>query len=262
VKIQKPSRELSIDENLTWTLDLYFRNFVMFFVPMIIAALVSGVLGMFLFDYISHIPPLDTGATQQEMLNWIYSYLPNLLLIVLAMGILSWLVSTIASGVVVKCASDSIEKGTGDLGKAFSSAVTKLPALLLAGLIYAILVGLGLVALIIPGIILAIMFSLNVPAIVIENAGPLGGLSRSRKLVGGRWLKTFTLFLIIVLIVGFIIFVGNLMAAPLGNFSWLASAIISAFVQPILPISLTVYYYSMLGREQQQRVPPPPAPPF
>jgi hypothetical protein len=140
--------------------------------------------------------------------------------------------------------------------------MTRLPSLLVAGLIYAILVGVGLVALIIPGIILAIMFSLNTPAIMIENAGALGSLSRSRKLVGGRWLKTFMLLLIIVLIFGLVVFIGNLIAAPFGSFSWLASGIISAFVQPILPISLAVYYYSMLGREEQQRVPPPPAPPF
>jgi hypothetical protein len=262
VKIQKPSRELSIDENLTWTFDLYFRNFATFFVPVIIAALVSGVLGTFLSNYVSHIPHPDPGASEQEMLNWVFAYLPGLLAIALAIAILSWLVSTVASGMVVKCASDSIEKGTGELGKAFSSVVTRIPSLLIAGIIYIILVGAGLVALIIPGIILAVMFSLNVPVIMIENTGPFGGLSRSRKLVSGRWLKTFTLFFIIVLVFGLIVFIGNLMAAPFGNFSWLASGIISAFVQPILPISLAVYYYSMLGREQQQRVPPPPAPPF
>jgi len=37
--------------------------------------------------------------------------------------------------------------------------------------------------------------------------------------------------------------------------------IITAFVQPIIPISLTAYYYSMLAKEQQ-RIPPPPPPPF
>lgn len=262
MKIQKPSRELSIDENLTWTFDLYFRNFATFFVPMAIAALVSGFLATFLSSYVLNMPPLDPAASEQEMLNWASAYLPGLLATVMGIALLSWLVSTVASGMVVKCASDSIEKGAGDLGKAFSSTVIRIPSLLVAGFIYIILVMVGLVALIIPGIILAIMFSLNVPAIMIENTGPFGGLSRSRKLVGGRWLKTFTLLLIIVVIFGLIVFIGNLIAAPFGNFSWLASGIISAFVQPILPISLAVYYYSMLGREEQQRVPPPPAPPF
>ena len=262
VNVQKPSRELSIDETLTWTFDLYFRNFAAFFVPMIIAAVVTGVFGAFLSDYILHMPPLDTGASSQEVWNWLSTYLPGLLIMAFTLGMLSWIVSTTASGVVVKCTSNSIEKGTANLGKAFSSAVTRLPSLLVAGFIYAMLVGAGLIALIIPGIILAIMFSLNVPAIMIENAGPLGSMSRSRKLVSGRWLKTFTLLLIIMLIVGLISFVGSLMAAPFGIFSLLASSIISAFVEPILPISLAVYYYSMLGREQQQRVPPPPPPPF
>ena len=262
VNVQKPSRELSIDETLTWTFDLYFRNFAAFFVPMIIAAVVSGVFGALLSDYVLHMPPLDTGASQQEVLNWLSTYLGGLLIRAFALGILSWIVGTIASGVVVKCASDSIKKGAVNLGNAFSSVLTKLPLLLVAGLIYVILVGVGFIALIIPGIILAIMFSLNVPAIMIENAGAFGSLSRSRKLVSGRWLKTFTLLLIIMLIVGLMSFIGSLMTAPFGIFRWLASSIISALVEPILPISLAVYYYSMFGREQQQRVPPPPPPPF
>jgi len=262
VNVQKPSRELSIDETLTWTFDLYFRNFAAFFAPMIIAAVVSGVFGALLSDYVLHMPPLDMGASPQEVWNWLSTYLPRLLIMAFALGILSWIVSMTASGVVVKCTSDSIEKGTADLGKAFSLAVTKLPLLLVAEFIYAILVGVGLIALIIPGIILALMFSLNVPTIMIENTGAFGSLSRSRKLVSGRWLKTFTLLLIIGLIVGLISFIGSLMAAPFGIFRWLASSIIAAFVEPIVPVSLAVYYYSMLGREQQQRVPPPPPPPF
>jgi len=38
--------------------------------------------------------------------------------------------------------------------------------------------------------------------------------------------------------------------------------IITAFVQPIIPISLTAYYYSMFAKEEQQRILPPPPPPF
>jgi uncharacterized membrane protein len=139
--------------------------------------------------------------------------------------------------------------------------VTKLLSLLVAALITGILIGLGFLALIVPGIILYIMFYLVVPTIIIEDIGAFDSLSRSRRLVSNRWLKTFVLFLIVGLITGLVAFIGNLIGTPLGIYRWFLSSIIAAFVQPILPISLTVYYYSMLAKGEQMVLPPPP-PPF
>lgn len=133
---------------------------------------------------------------------------------------------------------------------------------MVATLIKWMLIVLGFLALIVPGIILAMMFYLVVPVIIIENAGALESLSRSRRLVSNRWFKTFILSLIVIIIVFFVSFVGNLIGSPFGAFGWLVSSIIAAFVRPILPISTTVYYYSMAGREAQRRLPPPPPPPF
>jgi len=165
------------------------------------------------------------------------------------------------SGVCVKCTSDLIEKGKASLGESFNFTAYRLPSLLIATLITGILVALGLLALIVPGIILYIMFYLVIPAIIIENIGAFDSLSRSRRLVSNRWLKTFVLALIVGLIIGIAVFVASLITAPLGIYSSLVGSVITAFVQPILPISLTVYYYSMLAKEQQ-RIPPPPPPPF
>jgi hypothetical protein len=123
-------------------------------------------------------------------------------------------------------------------------------------LIVGLLIGLGLIALITPGIILAIMYSLVVPVIINENVGALGSLSRSKRLVDHRWLKTFAFFLIIGIVVLLAAFIGTLVALPFGDFGWVVSSIISAFLGPILPISTTVYYYSMAGREEEQRIPP------
>jgi hypothetical protein len=66
--------------------------------------------------------------------------------------------------------------------------------------------------------------------------------------------------LIVGLIIGIPAFALSLIMAPLGIYSLLVSSVITAFVQPIFSISLTVYYYSMLAKEQQG-IPPPP-PPF
>jgi len=119
-----------------------------------------------------------------------------------------------------------------------------------------------LIALILPGILLAIIFCLYLPVVITENAGAVGSLSRSIKLVNKRWLKTFAVFLVIIIVILFVLLVGWLITGATDPFGWLISAIISAIVQPLIPITMTVYYYSMWAREQVQKPPPLPPPPF
>ena len=196
------------------------------------------------------------------MWSQLWNFILTLLAIVFVLVIISWIIGNITSGVCVKCASDLIEKGKTSLGESFNFTVYKLPSLLIATLIVGILTAIGLLALIVPGIIIHIMFYLVIPAMMIENSGAFDSLSRSRKLVSNRWLKTFVLALIIYIIIGIAAFVISLITAPLGIYSSVANTIITALIEPILPISLTIYYYSMCAKEEQRRILPPPPPPF
>ena len=254
----KPSRELSIEETLSRTFDLYLRNFVLFFVPMLAVTLISGYFTWLVSGYIATIPPLSTQPSFDEAMEWFNRYVPTLLGALFALTFVSWIVSTIATGIIVRSASDTIEERSETLRKSFISIVGKLPYLLASGFIVLVLTAFGLVALIVPGIIIILMYSLTTQAVVIENAGILGSLSRSRKLVSNRWLKTFALLLVFGLIHIFVIFIATLIALPFGEFSWIASNVIASFAAPLVPVSMTLHYYSMLAREQQQNVPPPP----
>jgi hypothetical protein len=226
----------------------------------------TGLLGSALVFYVTNIPQPSPVATPTEIWNWLFTYIPILLLAAFALGIVSWIIGTIANGIVVKCASDLTEKGSTNLLNAFNHAASKLLSLLAVAIVSGILILLGLIALIIPGIILAIMFSLVIPAIIIENAGAIDSLSRSRKLVSYRWLKTFAFLLIIGIIVGVASVIVNWVASPISIFggatgsivSSVVSAVLTAFILPIYPIALTIYYYSMLAKEQPSLPPPPP----
>jgi len=261
LNLQKPSRELSIEETLTYTFDIYSRNFILFFIPFLIAGLISGILSVPILSHVSKISKIDFTGPPDVVWSQLWNFILTLLALVLLLGIISWIIGNVISGVCVKCASDLIEKGKASLGESFNFTVYKLPSILIATLITGILTALGLLALIVPGIIIYVMFYLVIPAIMIENIGALDSLSRSRRLVSNRWLKTFVLALIVGLILGIAAFILNLIMAPLGIYSSLVGSVITAFVQPIIPISLTVYYYSMLAKEQQRILPPPP-PPF
>jgi len=227
----------------------------------LIAGLISGILSVPILSHVSKISQIDFTGPPDVVWSQLWNFILTLLALVLLLGIISWIIGSVISGVCVKCASELIEKGKVSLGESFNFTVYKLPSLLIATLIAGILTVLGLLALIVPGIIIYIMFYLVIPAIMIENIGALDSLSRSRRLVSNRWLKTFVLTLIVGLILGIAAFILNLIMAPLGIYSSLVGSIITAFVQPIIPISLTVYYYSMLAKEQQRILPPPP-PPF
>jgi len=174
-------------------------------------------------------------------------------------GLVLWIVGTTITGVVIKNASDQIEKGTSNLGVSFNFAISKLPSLLVAQFVAGILIAIGMLLLIVPGIIIAIMFLLALPAIIIERKGTLESLGRSKKLVSKRWLKTFALLLVLGIIVLIVNGVAIVLAIPF-NFihpiiNPLVTNIISAFVSPIYPIAITYLYYAMVAREN-----PPPQP--
>ena len=202
--------------------------------------------------------PAYSMAGARKNLLWVNTYLPTLLCMTAVVIIISLIVNAIAHGICIKFVSDLIEKGNASLEEALHFTVYKLFSLLVIAIITGILTALGFIALVVPGIILTIMFCLVVQVVIIEDVGALDSLSRSRRLVSNRWSKTFVLLLIVYAIILSVSFVGSLIGTPFGDVGSVVSSIIAAFVQPILPISLAVYYYSMLAKEEQLRVLPPP----
>jgi len=258
----KPSYELSIGEILSLTFNLYLNNFGIFFIPFLIVSVISALLSLPMLSYAEEIGKIDFTGPPDVVWNKFWSIFLTLMALAFITAVLSWIISNIASGVIIKSASDFIEKGKTSLSNSFNFTVSKLPSLLVASLIVGILTTLGLFAFIIPGIIISIMFYLVIPAIVIEEKGVFDSLSRSRKLVSNRWLKTFALALIIGIIIAVLAILVSLILAPLGAYSSLASTIIISVIEPISPISSTFYYYSMLAKEKSEKIPPPPPPPF
>lgn len=160
----------------------------------------------------------------------------------------------------VKVASDALERRSIDLSEALNFTAGRLPSLLGAAIVTGILIVVGLILLVVPSIILAIMFSLIVPAIVIERVGALESLSRSRRLVGGRWLKTFGLLLLVYLIIFVAGLIFGAISSVFGDADWIVSNVLGSLVSPILPIAVTLYYYSMAARQQPPSPPLTPAP--
>lgn len=253
--MEKPSHELSIGEILNQTFSLYSTRFVVFFVPFLVAGLVTEAWSTFVSLSFPFPEAPSPYADPEVIFSWLFAFLGVLFLVVALTIIVSWIVGSVVQGMAVKYASDILEKRDTDLSKVFSFTMSKLLSLLAVSIITGILIAVGLICLIVPGIILAIMFSLVVPSIMIEQVGVLESLSRSRRLVSKRWGKTFVLLLIIYILILIVSWIFSAITAPLGSFSWIISGPLTALIQPILPISMTLLYYSMLIKEKPPEQP-------
>jgi len=261
LNVEKPSRELYVGEILSLTFNLYLSKFLQFFLPFLISGI---IIGIFTYAITSSFPiPTPPSATPsyEELIAWFFALLSTIIVIGILSGLVLWIVGTTTTGVVIKNASDQIEKGTSNLGVSFNFAIPKLPSLLVAQFVAGILIIIGMLLFIVPGIIIAIMFSLVIPTIIVEQKGPFESLGRSKKLVSNRWLKTLVLLLILGIIVLIVTGIANVLAMPFSNIhpivNPLITNIMSAFVSPIYPIAITYLYYAMVARE----IPPPPPPP-
>lgn len=86
------------------------------------------------------------------------------------------------------------------LGEALQVSLRKTPLLFLTVILFAIVLGIGLVLLLIPGLILMISLALCFNLVLLEDKGPVASLSGSHNLVWGNWWRTLA-----ILIVGFVI---------------------------------------------------------
>jgi hypothetical protein len=245
---RKPSRELSVGEIFTRTFTVYSQNFAQFLLPFLLAGVIEGVVLVTLESIITVPATLPQTATPQELLNWLPRFLSAILTIAFFTGITGWIIGNIAQGIAIKFASDTLENRESNLLTGFKFTLSRLLVLLAVSIITGLLIVAGLIALVIPGIILAIMFSLVVPVIIIESIGVRESLSRSRLLVDRRWLKTFVLLFLFQITIGIVGSIISVLTGSLGLVGAVASSILLAFVQPILPIGLTLYYYSMIAR--------------
>ena len=244
----KPSRELDIADIFTNAFRLYFQNFAQFLVPFIIAGAINGAVLVALESVIVVPATLPSMASLQEIMDWLSGFFSAVFTIAFISGIVGWVIGSIVQGIAVKFTSDTVETAQAALLSSFNATVPRLLSLLAVSIITGILIVAGFIAFVIPGIILAIMFSLVVPAIMIEKVGALESLSRSRRLVSGRWLKTFVLLFLFQIVIGLVSSVLSFFMGALGLVGTALSSLLMAFIQPIMPIGLTLYYYSLVAR--------------
>ena len=181
-----------------------------------------------------------------------------------AAGILAALVSLIATfwlqGALVK-AVDDVRDGRPDLslGETFAGVRPQLVAIIVAGVLAALGVILGLILLIIPGLYLLTRWILIIPVIVLEGRTAGESFGRSWELVRGfAWNVFGVIVLTILILIGFRIAL-DIVLFPLSNEiqSLLTELIAGTLATPFAVLAWTLLYFRLREAKEPAAVPAP-----
>jgi hypothetical protein len=136
------------------------------------------------------------------------------------------------------------------IGETYSAVQPRLPAVIAAGVLAAIAIGIGILLLIVPGLFLLTIWSMLVPVIVIEGRAAGEAFTRSREVVKGNGWSVFGLIIITFLLVGIASAVIRLVFAPLPDFldAWIGSLIAHSLTIPFAAATLTTAYFHLIAR--------------
>ena len=136
------------------------------------------------------------------------------------------------------------------VGETYRAVQPRLPAVIAAGVLAAIAIGIGILLLIVPGLFLLTIWSMLVPVIVIEGRAAGESFTLSRDVVRGNGWSVFGLIIITFLLVGIASAVIRLVFAPLPDFldAWIGSLVAHSLTIPFAAATLTTAYFHLTAR--------------
>jgi hypothetical protein len=187
-------------------------------------------------------------------------------------AILASLISLIAAfwvqGALVKAVED-VRDGRADLslGETFERVQPRLASIIVAGILAALGIFIGLLLLIVPGLVLLTWWIVIIPVIVIEERRAGESFSRSRELVRGYGWGVFgVIVLTILLLIAFRIVLG-LVLIPFADWiqSFVTELAVGTLATPFVAVAWTILYFRLRAAkeapaEMRAAAPPPPEP--
>jgi hypothetical protein len=148
------------------------------------------------------------------------------------------------------------------VGETYRTVQPRLPALIAAGILAAIGIGIGFLLLIIPGLYLLTIWSMLAPVIVLEGRSAGESFTRSREIVRGNGWPVFWLIVITFLLVGVASAIIQLVFSWLPDFfaNWLGSLVADSLTIPFAAAVLTTAYFRLTRAEPAEAPAPVEAP--
>jgi len=233
-----------IGEVLSEAWELYKRHLK----PFVLTALVVFVV----LDLLSAIASVAAGDSTGAAILWS--------VIALVIGVVGYFW---VQGALVELVRD-VRDGRADrsVSETYKAVQHRLPALISAGILAAIGIGIGFLLLIIPGLFLLTIWSMLAPVIVLEGRSAGESFTRSREIVRGNGWPVFGLIIITFLLVGIASGVIRLVFSPLPDFldAWLGSLVAHSLTIPFAAAVLTTAYFRLTRAEPAEAPAPVEAP--
>ena len=149
-----------------------------------------------------------------------------------------------------------VRDGRADMSisETFAQGREHLSSVLVAGLIAAVAITIGLILFIVPGLFLMTIWCLIVPVIVLERRSAGESFGRSRQLVRGEGWNVFGLIVLVFLIlIGAGIILGLLLSwLPGWLGSYIQSVVSNSITAPFVAVALTLAYFALRARESTE----------
>lgn len=151
-------------------------------------------------------------------------------------------------GALVEVVQD-VRDGRADrsISEVYGVVRPRLPALIAAGLLAAIGIGIGLLLFVVPGLVLVTIWSMIVPVIILEGRAAGESFTRSREVVRGHGWSVFGLIVVTFILVAIAGGVIRLVLSPLPGFldAWLGSLVAHSVTIPFAAAALTTAYFHL-----------------
>ncbi|MEP6910386.1 MAG: hypothetical protein ABI896_08155 [Actinomycetota bacterium] len=207
------------------------------------------------FSFVIYAGVAALGALLTAGLTW----LGALIAAIISFIAFFWLQAALVKAV------DDVRDGRADfsLGETFSQARQHLGSVVVASILAALAIFIGLILLIVPGLVLMTWWAVIIPVIVLENRSAGEAFTRSRELVKGHGWGVFgVIVLMVLLLIGFSLLL-SLILSPLADWlqSFVSQVVSGTLTAPFVAIVLTLLYFRLKAAKEPVAATdaPPPA---
>jgi hypothetical protein len=224
---------MQIGDVLSEAWGLYKRFFVQFFLTALVVFVVLDLLAAV----------VDSASGDNTGANVFWALLGALISVIGYFWVQAALIET----------ARDVRDGRADrsIGETYVAVRPRLPSAIIAGILAAIGIGIGLILLIIPGLFLLTIWSMVIPVVVIESRSAGEAFTRSRDVVRGNGWSVLGLIIVVFLLVAITSIIVRLIFSPLPNFieAWLGSLLADSLTVPFAAAALTTAYFKLVSHE-------------
>lgn len=196
-----PQQPSDVADILSASVKLYKESFTKIIGYSLIMFAFNSFLRFFMTDAIP-VPDttLSPDAQMEQQMEALSQALPSLLIVT---GVAVLFACIFYGAVLYRI--DNVARGrTDDFSEVLLQAVKKLPAVILAGILYTIAITIGSFLLVIPALILMISLAFSWYFILLEDKGVYDSLKTSHRLVWGDWWLTNLVFCVPVIVLSIV----------------------------------------------------------